>query len=223
MKPTIWISQAQRSGEREKEGAGDKGNLIFVRFKVKMSSLKKLPNMEVHEKKKPNNIEVKRRQAEKNLIKILYFLVIFQAIKYLERIIVEAQSQKSESNETAKSSDEKLDNSENLVKIKTELNTSDDVDNNNASLKPDPADSNLNQSCVEDVEMTDLSKSDNNNSEIKSELVKCDSNSETLGNDSEINVDPRTYCKLGHFHLMLEDYSKGKNSISNIYFLWVRN
>lgn len=174
-------------------------------------------------KKKPNNIEVKRRQAEKNLIKILYFLVIFQAIKYLERIIVEAQSQKSESNETAKSSDEKLDNSENLVKIKTELNTSDDVDNNNASLKPDPADSNLNQSCVEDVEMTDLSKSDNNNSEIKSELVKCDSNSETLGNDSEINVDPRTYCKLGHFHLMLEDYSKGKNSISDVYFLWVRN
>lgn len=26
----------------------------------------------------------------------------------------------------------------------------------------------------------------------------------------DINIDPRTYCKLGHFHLLLEDYAKGK-------------
>lgn len=26
---------------------------------------------------------------------------------------------------------------------------------------------------------------------------------------SEISIDPRTYCKLGHFHLLLEDYTKG--------------
>jgi histone demethylase len=25
----------------------------------------------------------------------------------------------------------------------------------------------------------------------------------------EINIDPKTYCKLGHFHLLLEDYAKG--------------
>lgn len=25
----------------------------------------------------------------------------------------------------------------------------------------------------------------------------------------DINIDPRTYCKLGHFHLLLEDYPKG--------------
>lgn len=25
----------------------------------------------------------------------------------------------------------------------------------------------------------------------------------------DINIDPRTYCKLGHFHLLLEDYAKG--------------
>lgn len=29
----------------------------------------------------------------------------------------------------------------------------------------------------------------------------------------EINIDPKTYCKLGHFHLLLEDYSKGKFNI----------
>lgn len=25
-----------------------------------------------------------------------------------------------------------------------------------------------------------------------------------------ISIDPRTYCKLGHFHLLLEEYPKGK-------------
>lgn len=28
--------------------------------------------------------------------------------------------------------------------------------------------------------------------------------------DKAINIDPKTYCKLGHFHLLLEDYAKGK-------------
>ncbi|XP_026732220.1 histone demethylase UTY-like [Trichoplusia ni] len=25
----------------------------------------------------------------------------------------------------------------------------------------------------------------------------------------DICIDPKTYCKLGHFHLLLEDYAKG--------------
>lgn len=28
--------------------------------------------------------------------------------------------------------------------------------------------------------------------------------------EKTINIDPKTYCKLGHFHLLLEDYAKGK-------------
>lgn len=24
-----------------------------------------------------------------------------------------------------------------------------------------------------------------------------------------VDIDPKTYCKLGHFHLLLEDYAKG--------------
>lgn len=27
--------------------------------------------------------------------------------------------------------------------------------------------------------------------------------------DKGISIDPKTYCKLGHFHLLLEDYHKG--------------
>jgi len=33
---------------------------------------------------------------------------------------------------------------------------------------------------------------------------------ETDTNDKGINIDPKTYCKLGHFHLLLADYPKGK-------------
>lgn len=35
--------------------------------------------------------------------------------------------------------------------------------------------------------------------------------------DKAINIDPKTYCKLGHFHLLLEDYAKGKCRTSNSY------
>lgn len=31
----------------------------------------------------------------------------------------------------------------------------------------------------------------------------------------DINIDPRTYCKLGHFHLLLEEYPKGRLFIVN--------
>lgn len=37
-------------------------------------------------------------------------------------------------------------------------------------------------------------------------------NADELKEDEEdkgISIDPKTYCKLGHFHLLLEDYSKG--------------
>lgn len=35
-----------------------------------------------------------------------------------------------------------------------------------------------------------------------------------LGNGEDapattVSIDPKTYCKLGHFHLLLEDYAKG--------------
>lgn len=41
----------------------------------------------------------------------------------------------------------------------------------------------------------------------------------------DINIDPRTYCKLGHFHLLLEDYAKGmneSNQMNSIYILKVQ-
>lgn len=37
----------------------------------------------------------------------------------------------------------------------------------------------------------------------------CDEEEEEDDDQEEISIDPRTYCKLGHFHLLLEDYAKG--------------
>lgn len=45
--------------------------------------------------------------------------------------------------------------------------------------------------------------------------VSVDKTEDSIDEDSnnyssdDINIDPRTYCKLGHFHLLLEDYPKG--------------
>lgn len=40
-------------------------------------------------------------------------------------------------------------------------------------------------------------------------LVEKPENDDSFDVDKEINVDPKTYCKLGHFHLLLEEYEKG--------------
>ncbi len=37
--------------------------------------------------------------------------------------------------------------------------------------------------------------------------------SEAEGQDKGINIDPKTYCKLGHFNLLLEEYAKGQKDI----------
>lgn len=45
----------------------------------------------------------------------------------------------------------------------------------------------------------------------KADITKTSSD-ESKENDDEdkgISIDPKTYCKLGHFHLLLEDYNKG--------------
>lgn len=35
----------------------------------------------------------------------------------------------------------------------------------------------------------------------------------------EINIDPKTYCKLGHFHLLLEDYVKAMSAYQKFFGL----
>ncbi|KAK6618018.1 hypothetical protein RUM44_002460 [Polyplax serrata] len=35
----------------------------------------------------------------------------------------------------------------------------------------------------------------------------------------EISIDPKTYCKLGHFHLLLEDYAKAMSAYQKYFNL----
>lgn len=44
----------------------------------------------------------------------------------------------------------------------------------------------------------------------------CDDDDDDDPYSTDIVIDPRTYCKLGHFHLLLEDYPKG-NFVARIY------
>lgn len=36
------------------------------------------------------------------------------------------------------------------------------------------------------------------------------------GNTKKISIDPKTWVKLGHFHLLLEEYKKGKQEFNFI-------
>lgn len=70
---------------------------------------------------------------------------------------------------------------------------------------------------TESEENNDESNKESNNenaNESNDEAIKIEE-STTDKNDpysDDINIDPRTYCKLGHFHLLLEDYGKGMQS-----------
>lgn len=50
-----------------------------------------------------------------------------------------------------------------------------------------------------------------NRSDSSSEPIKIEESTSDKDDpySKDINIDPRTYCKLGHFHLLLEDYAKG--------------
>jgi histone demethylase len=40
-------------------------------------------------------------------------------------------------------------------------------------------------------------------------LEDCGGGQPAITAGKDISIDPKTYCKLGHFHLLLEDYAKG--------------
>lgn len=68
---------------------------------------------------------------------------------------------------------------------------------------------------VQDIEDDESNKESNKEipTESSDEPIKIEE-SETDKDDpysKDINIDPRTYCKLGHFHLLLEDFAKGRN------------
>lgn len=107
-------------------------------------------------------------------------LVDLQAIKYLERMLIQAQNQ----NERSTS------------------NTRSNMKQEDLKLLDDDAKSGDEQSTKSEQGIVDSG----NKNLMKIKQDDSDDSSECV---DDINIDPRTYCKLGHFHLLLEDYPKG--------------
>lgn len=107
----------------------------------------------------------------------------FQAIKYLEQMLIEAEARKLLSEqEKPKENVEEGKNKDDSMEI-------DDAE----PIKTDD----------EDAEMKELE--DKPPEEPPSKKDESD--------EQPIDIDPKTYCKLGHFHLLLEDYAKGKRHL----------
>lgn len=100
-----------------------------------------------------------------------------------------------------------------------------DDNSTNASKNDAQSDSQSSENQAIKMESDDNCNDSNseNNKENPSESTTCPTNTtntdepikieeSTTDKDDpfSINIDPRTYCKLGHFHLLLEDYAKGK-------------
>lgn len=60
----------------------------------------------------------------------------------------------------------------------------------------------------EDVEM----KEDEKETKDDEEPVTSDKSDNNESDDLKIDIDPKTFCKLGHFHLLLGDFAKGTHT-----------
>lgn len=55
-----------------------------------------------------------------------------------------------------------------------------------------------------------IDKNDGNGNSATDKPANSNDDDSNNYSSDDINIDPRTYCKLGHFHLLLEDYPKGR-------------
>lgn len=164
-------------------------------------------------------------------------VLVLKAVKYLERMLIQAQNQKEHQSKAL--TDESDSPTDSDVKIKTEVNCSSGGVGGGTDNDGMQVDENLPADIMSgDVEMKDLS--------VEKSVVKIESPGEedgkvpppgktesasgsdggggggsevTLAVAKDINIDPKTYCKLGHFHLLLEDYEKALSAYQKFYSL----
>lgn len=93
-----------------------------------------------------------------------------------------------------------------LAEINIDENSRKSDTQTNAQVVKTEADENGN------IEGNTNSSDNNKESESSDEPIKIEESTNDKDDrySKDINIDPRTYCKLGHFHLLLEDYAKGK-------------
>jgi hypothetical protein len=115
-----------------------------------------------------------------------FFDFCLQAIFYLERMLIQAEEQGS------------VPIDETALAIKADPDAVEESPAKRFRAIQSPADLTNDQ----DVEMRDSSLM---NVEGSNKIVEC---------GKDINIDPRTFCKLGHFHLLLDEYGKGQHRVS---------
>lgn len=91
------------------------------------------------------------------------------------------------------------DRSETEIKSETEEIDGDDDSNADDSNKREQQSANNNEDGTTSVDDQSIKVEEASTSEDTDDPYAKD-----------IDIDPRTYCKLGHFHLLLEDYPRGK-------------
>lgn len=118
--------------------------------------------------------------------------LVLKAIKYLERLII--HSNRSLSKQSPPSSTTPNACEAKLKVIKQEpLSTDTPVSINSSIVNPTTTLDETITSLTDDVSREALVSSEGRTNK-----------------DPSVDIDPKTYCKLGHFHLLLEDFPKGK-------------
>ncbi|XP_050085894.1 histone demethylase UTY isoform X1 [Anopheles aquasalis] len=154
--------------------------------------------------------------------------LVLKAVKYLERMLIQAYNQQKAQDENksekpkdaAATPDGAVDGEECAVKIKQERNPLCDVD-----VK---IDENLPAEIMSDTEARPVAadgakdETDGDKTEPASGSDAGDESEKSVEDsllEKDINIDPKTYCKLGHFHLLLEDYEKALSAYQKYYAL----
>uniref|UniRef100_A0A182RCB7 TPR_REGION domain-containing protein n=3 Tax=Anopheles funestus TaxID=62324 RepID=A0A182RCB7_ANOFN len=152
--------------------------------------------------------------------------LVLKAVKYIERMLIQAYNQKKAHDDAEKSKEKSSDETglSDGVKIKQEVeNPLCDVGVTiDESL---PAEIMSTESAGETKQTSTVVneiKTEDDNVAIKDSTDGEDATeAENRSSDDEkdINIDPKTYCKLGHFHLLLEDYEKALSAYQKYYAL----
>ena len=116
-------------------------------------------------------------------------------------MLIESRSQKTNNDE--KSTDKDNDKKDESMEVDTELSD---------KIKAESNDVVMAEIVDEEKQKSELPEKKNDD-ELNSDDVSVVDDKDSSENEKPINIDPRTYCKLGHFHLLLEDYAKGASLI----------
>uniref|UniRef100_A0A182MSB9 Uncharacterized protein n=1 Tax=Anopheles culicifacies TaxID=139723 RepID=A0A182MSB9_9DIPT len=153
--------------------------------------------------------------------------LVLKAVKYIERMLIQAYNQKK-AHDDEKQSKEKSSEEAGLsegVKIKQEaenplcdVGVTIDESLPAEIMSTDSAGTETKQSTtvVNEIKTEDDSVVMKDGTEVEDVT---EAENRTSDDEKDINIDPKTYCKLGHFHLLLEDYEKALSAYQKYYAL----